>query len=175
MEALAKLKPAFKKDGGTVTAGNASGLNDGGAALILMSAEKARELGMKPLARVVASASGAVEPRIMGRGPVPATLRALKFAGLTLNDIDYWELNETFASQALACMHELKVPLDRGNANGSGIFHWSPRRYDRCPYHYCRHQRNETPGGSLRLRNHVCQRRTCLCVHRGKIFTNETI
>lgn len=121
LEALAKLKPAFKKDGGTVTAGNASGLNDGGAALILMSAEKARELGMKPLARVVASASGAVEPRIMGMGPVPATLRALKFAGLTLNDIDYWELNEAFASQALACMHELKVPLDRGNANGSGI------------------------------------------------------
>lgn len=121
LESLAKLRPAFKRDGGTVTAGNASGLNDGGAAIILMSAEKAKELGMKPLAKVVSSASGSVEPRIMGMGPVPATMRALKFAGLTLNDIDYWELNEAFASQALACMQELKVPFDRGNAVGSGI------------------------------------------------------
>jgi acetyl-CoA C-acetyltransferase len=121
LEMAAKLRPAFKKDGGTVTAFNASGLNDGASALIMMSADKAKELGMKPLARVVSSASGAVEPRIMGMGPVPATLRALKFAGLTLNDIDYWELNEAFASQALACMQELSVPLDRVNAVGSGI------------------------------------------------------
>lgn len=121
LEMAAKLKPAFKKDGGTVTAFNASGLNDGAAALILMSANKAKQLGMKPLARVISSASGSVEPRIMGMGPVPATLRALKFAGLTLNDIDYWELNEAFASQALACMQELNVPLDRCNALGSGI------------------------------------------------------
>ncbi|HWQ75841.1 MAG TPA: thiolase family protein [Syntrophomonas sp.] len=121
LESLAKLKPAFKKDGGTVTAGNASGLNDGGAAIILMSAEKAKELHMKPLAKVVSSASGSVEPRIMGMGPVPATMRALKFAGLTLNDIDYWELNEAFAAQALGCIQELSLPLDRVNAVGSGI------------------------------------------------------
>jgi acetyl-CoA C-acetyltransferase len=121
LEALAKLKPAFKKDGGTVTAGNASGLNDGGAAIILMSADKAKELGLKPLAKVVSSASGSVEPRIMGMGPVPATMRALKFAGLTLNDIDYWELNEAFAAQALGCIKELNLPLDRVNAVGSGI------------------------------------------------------
>jgi acetyl-CoA C-acetyltransferase len=121
LEMAAKLKPAFKKEGGTVTAFNASGLNDGAAAMIMMSADKAKELGMKPLARVVSSASGAVEPRIMGMGPVPATIRALKFAGLTLKDIDYWEINEAFASQALACMQELKVPLDRVNAVGSGI------------------------------------------------------
>ena len=121
LEIAAKMRPAFKKDGGTVTAFNASGLNDGAAAIIMMSADKVKELGMKPLARVVASASGAVEPKIMGMGPVPASLRALKFAGLTLNDIDYWELNEAFASQTLACMQELKVPLDRVNAVGSGI------------------------------------------------------
>lgn len=120
MEMAARLKPVFKKEG-TVTAFNASSLNDGAAALILMSAEKAQKSGLKPLARVVASASGAVEPRIMGMGPVPATLRALKFAGLTLNDIDYWELNEAFAAQALACMQELSIPLDRCNGVGSGI------------------------------------------------------
>lgn len=120
MEMAAKLKPAFKKDG-TVTAFNASGINDGAAAMIMMSADKARELGIKPLARVVSSASGSVEPRIMGMGPVPATIKALKYAGLTLNDIDYWEINEAFAAQALACMQELKVPLDRCNAVGSGI------------------------------------------------------
>ena len=111
---------AFKKDG-TVTAFNASSLNDGAAALILMSADKAKKLGLKPLARVVASASAAVEPRIMGMGPVPATLKALKYAGMTLNDIDYWELNEAFAAQALACMQELNIPVERCNAVGSGI------------------------------------------------------
>ena len=120
MEIAAELKPVFKKEG-TVTAFNASSLNDGAAALILMSAEKAKKSGLKPLARVVASASGAVEPRIMGMGPVPASFRALKFAGLNLNDIDYWELNEAFAAQALACMQELSIPLDRCNAVGSGI------------------------------------------------------
>lgn len=120
MEMAAKLKPVFKKDG-TVTAFNASSLNDGAAALILMSADKAKKLGLKPLARVVASASAAVEPRIMGMGPVPATLKALKYAGMTLNDIDYWELNEAFAAQALACMQELSIPVERCNAVGSGI------------------------------------------------------
>lgn len=119
-ESLAKLKPAFKKDG-TVTAGNASGLNDGGAALILMSAAKAEELGIKPMARIRATASAAVDPRIMGIGVVPAVKRALKFANLKLEDIEYWELNEAFASQFIAVNRELKLSMDKVNANGSGI------------------------------------------------------
>lgn len=120
LESLAKLKPAFKK-GGTVTAGNASGLNDGGAALIMMSTEKARELGIKPLARVVSSASGAVDPSIMGMGVVPAVRRALKFAGMTQDNIDYWEINEAFAAQFLGVNRELKLDMDRVNGVGSGI------------------------------------------------------
>jgi acetyl-CoA C-acetyltransferase len=120
MEMAAKLKPVFKKEG-TVTAFNASSLNDGAAALILMAEDTAKKLGLKPLARVVASASAAVEPRLMGMGPVPATLKALKYAEMTLNDIDYLELNEAFAAQALACMQELSIPLERCNAVGSGI------------------------------------------------------
>ncbi|AHF08007.1 thiolase family protein [Desulfitobacterium metallireducens] len=119
-ESLAKLKPAFKKDG-TVTAGNASGLNDGGAALILMSAAKAEELGLKPLAKILSTASAAVDPKIMGIGVVPAVKRALKFANLELDDIEYWELNEAFASQFLAVNRELKLSMDKVNANGSGI------------------------------------------------------
>ena len=105
MESAAAMKPAFKKDG-TVTAFNASGLNDGAAAMILMSADKAKALGLKPLAKVVSSASGACEPRIMGMGVVPAVHRALKFANLSLKDIDYWELNEAFAAQAIGCQKE---------------------------------------------------------------------
>lgn len=120
MEALAKLKPAFKKDG-TVTAGNASGLNDAGSALIMMSSEAAKAKGFKPLARVVASAPGSVEPRIMGMGVVPAVRNALKFAGLKQDQIDYWELNEAFAAQVLGVNRELKISLDRLNAVGSGI------------------------------------------------------
>lgn len=120
LEVLAKLKTVFKKDG-TVTAGNASGLNDGGSALILMSAEKAAELGIKPLARILATASAAVDPKIMGIGVVPAVKRALKFAGLDIEDIGYWELNEAFAAQFLAVNRELKLSMDKVNANGSGI------------------------------------------------------
>ena len=120
MEALAKLPAVFKKDG-TVTAGNASGINDGGSALILMAAEKARELGLKPVARVVATASGAVAPRIMGMGVVPAVQRALKFANLKMDDIGYWEINEAFAAQFLGVNRELKLSMDKVNANGSGI------------------------------------------------------
>ncbi|NLV16182.1 MAG: thiolase family protein [Syntrophomonadaceae bacterium] len=120
LESLARLKPAFKK-GGTVTAANASGLNDGGSALIMMSADKAKELGVKPIARVVSSASGAVEPRIMGMGVVPAVRRALKFAGLEQNDIDYWEINEAFAAQFLGVNRELKIDLEKVNGVGSGI------------------------------------------------------
>ncbi|WML53412.1 thiolase family protein [Neobacillus sp. PS3-12] len=120
IETLSTLRPAFKKEG-TVTAGNASSLNDGGAAVILMAKEKAIELGLKPLARIVASASAAVDPKKMGIGVVPAVQKALQFAGLQMNDIDYWELNEAFASQFLAVSRELKIPMDQVNANGSGI------------------------------------------------------
>ena len=120
MEALGKLKPVFKK-GGTVTAGNASGLNDAGAALIVMAAEKAQELGIKPLARVVAAAAGSVEPRIMGMGVVPAVRNALKHAGLRQDQIGYWELNEAFAAQVLGVNRELKIDLQDVNAVGSGI------------------------------------------------------
>ncbi|HPD56222.1 MAG TPA: thiolase family protein [Smithellaceae bacterium] len=120
MEALGKLKPAFKKDG-TVTAGNASGLNDAGSCLIMMAAEKAKELGVKPIAKIVASAPGSVEPRIMGMGVVPAVKNALKFAKMKLEDIDYFEFNEAFAAQVIGCNRELKIPLDKINRVGSGI------------------------------------------------------
>lgn len=120
IESLAKLRPVFKKDG-TVTAGNASSLNDGGAALIMMAAEKAQELGLKPIARIVSSASAAVDPKIMGIGVVPAVNRALKFANLQIDDIGYWELNEAFAAQFLAVNQELKIDINKVNANGSGI------------------------------------------------------
>lgn len=120
MERLASLKPAFKKDG-TVTAGNASGLNDAGACLIIMAAETAQSMGVKPIARVVASAPGSVEPRIMGMGVVPAVKNALKFAKMNLEDIDYFEFNEAFAAQVIGCNRELKIPLDKLNGVGSGI------------------------------------------------------
>ncbi|NLN38197.1 MAG: thiolase family protein [Smithella sp.] len=120
MESLSKLRPVFKKDG-TVTAGNASGLNDAGSCLIMMAAEKAKELGLTPIARVVASAPGSVEPRIMGMGVVPAVHNVLKFANMKLADIDYFELNEAFAAQVIGCNRELKIPLENVNAVGSGI------------------------------------------------------
>jgi 3-oxoadipyl-CoA thiolase len=120
METLSKLKPAFRQ-GGTVTAGNASGLNDGAAALVLMSAEKADELGLQPMARWVASAAAGVDPRTMGMGPVPATRKALGRAGLTLADIDLAELNEAFAVQALAVMRELELRSEITNVNGGAI------------------------------------------------------
>ena len=120
LQALAALRPAFKKDG-TVTAGNASSINDGASALILMTSDKAKELGLKPLARIVSSASASVDPEIMGIGVVPAVERALKFANLSRRDIGYWEINEAFAAQFLAVNRELKLDLDKVNANGSGI------------------------------------------------------
>ncbi|MHB1125697.1 MAG: thiolase family protein [Bacillota bacterium] len=120
MESLGKLKPAFKP-GGTVTAGNASGINDGAAALVLMSAGKAKELGIKPLARILSTASYGVAPEIMGIGPAFAIPKALQYAGLELKDVDYFEINEAFASQFLAVNRELKLSLDIVNANGSGI------------------------------------------------------
>lgn len=119
-ESLAKLPAAFKKDG-TVTAGNSSGINDGAAALVIMSEEKAKELGIEPLAEIVAWASGGVDPKIMGIGPVPATQKALKKAGLSLADIDLIEANEAFAVQSLAVARELKFDMAKVNVNGGAI------------------------------------------------------
>ena len=120
LEALSGLKPAFRKDG-TVTAGNASGLNDGAAAVLLMSAEKAQALNLKPMARVIASAAAGVPPRTMGLGPIPATRKALKRAALKMEDIRLIELNEAFAIQALAVMKELEMPYEITNVNGGAI------------------------------------------------------
>jgi acetyl-CoA C-acetyltransferase len=120
VESLGKLRPAFKKDG-TVTAGNASGINDGAAALLIMSREKADELGLKPLARIVANASAGVDPSIMGIGPVPATKRVLEKAGLTIEQIDLIEANEAFAAQSLAVGKDLGIDRDKLNVNGGAI------------------------------------------------------
>ncbi|MBX3047538.1 MAG: acetyl-CoA C-acetyltransferase [Anaerolineales bacterium] len=120
MEGLAKLRPAFRKDG-TVTAGNSSGLNDGAAALLLTSAEKAAALGLRPLARVAASAAAGVPPRVMGLGPVPATRKALARAGLSIGDIGLVELNEAFAVQSLAVIRELGLDPEITNVNGGAI------------------------------------------------------
>ena len=120
LEKMGKLRPAFKKDG-SVTAGNASGINDAAAAVLLMSADKARELGLEPLVKIKAFASGGVDPAYMGLGPVPAIRKALKIAGMTLDDINMIELNEAFASQAIGCMRELGIENDRPNELGSGI------------------------------------------------------
>lgn len=120
LESLAKLKTAFKQ-GGTVTAGNASGLNDGAAALVLMTASKAKKLGLKPIAKILATASYGVAPEIMGIGPAYVIPKALKYAGLELKDIDYFEINEAFAAQFLAVNRELKLDMDKVNASGSGI------------------------------------------------------
>ena len=119
-ESLAKLKPAFKKDG-TVTAGNASGINDGAAALVLMSEAKAKALGIKPLARIIATATAGVDPSIMGIGPVPASIKALKQAGLSVDDIDLFEANEAFAAQFIAAGRDLKLPKEKVNVNGGAI------------------------------------------------------
>ncbi len=121
LESLAKLKPAFKKEGGTVTAGNSSGLNDGAAAVLLMSAEKAKALNLKPLVRIVASAAAGVPPRVMGYGPIPATRKALQRAGLQMKDIGLVELNEAFAVQSLAVMEDLDLDPEIVNVNGGAI------------------------------------------------------
>lgn len=120
VEALSKLKPAFKKDG-TVTAGNASGVNDGAAAVVLMSRAKADELGVKPMATIRAYASTGVDPAIMGMGPVSASASALARAGLTVNDLDLIEANEAFAAQAIAVMRTAGFPEDKLNVNGGAI------------------------------------------------------
>ena len=121
LESLARLKPSFRKEGGTVTAGNSSGLNDGAAALLLMSAERARALNLKPLARIVASASAGVEPRVMGLGPIPATRKALQRAGLQIKDLGLVELNEAFAVQSLAVLEDLELDESIVNVNGGAI------------------------------------------------------
>ena len=121
LESLSKLKPAFSKDGGTVTAGNSSGLNDGASALLIMSEEKAKALNLKPLARIVTSASAGVPPRVMGIGPVPAVKKALERAGLQIQDIGLMELNEAFAVQSLAVIEDLGIDPALVNVNGGAI------------------------------------------------------
>jgi 3-oxoadipyl-CoA thiolase len=121
IEALAKLRPAFRPDGGSVTAANSSGINDGASAVLLVEAERARALGLKPMARIVATAVAGVDPAIMGVGPVPATRKALERAGLATDDLDLIELNEAFASQSLVCIDELGLDPARVNVNGGAI------------------------------------------------------
>jgi 3-oxoadipyl-CoA thiolase len=121
LQSLAKLRPAFKKEGGTVTAGNSSGLNDGAAALLIMEEERATALGLKPMARILASAAAGVPPRIMGIGPVSATRKALQRAGLDLEDIRLVELNEAFAVQSLAVIEDLGLDPEIVNVNGGAI------------------------------------------------------
>ncbi len=120
IEQLAKLPPAFKKDG-TVTAGNASGVNDGAAAVLLMEAQTAKDLGYKPIVRVVVSAVAGVDPNYMGLGPIPATRKALQRAGLKIEDIDLVELNEAFAAQSIPCIRELGLDPAKVNVNGGAI------------------------------------------------------
>ena len=120
IEGLANLRPVFKKDG-TVTAGNASSINDGSAAIVMMSATKAAELGLKPRMKWHTRGIAGVEPAVMGTGPVPAVEKAMKKSGMSVDDIDVIELNEAFASQALYCIRELDLDIDRTNINGSGI------------------------------------------------------
>jgi acetyl-CoA C-acetyltransferase len=122
LEAMGKLKPAFKSDCGSVTAGNASGINDGASAVLVMSKEKADELGLKPMARIVSYASGGVDPRIMGIGPVPASTKALAKAGLTVADMDLIEANEAFAAQSIAVGREMGwTDMEKVNVNGGAI------------------------------------------------------
>ena len=120
LEKLAALRPVFKKDG-SVTAGNSSGINDGAAAVLLVSAEAAERLNLAPMARVVASAVAGVDPAYMGLGPIPATRKVLERTGLTINDMTVVELNEAFAAQVLPCIRELKIPPDKLNPNGGAI------------------------------------------------------
>jgi acetyl-CoA acetyltransferase family protein len=120
VDALARLRPVFKKDG-SVTAGNSSGINDGAAALLVVSAERGKALGLVPMARFVAGAVAGVEPQRMGIGPVPATRKALARAGWSTGDIDLTELNEAFAAQAIPCMQELELDPATVNVNGGAI------------------------------------------------------
>jgi acetyl-CoA C-acetyltransferase len=120
MDKMAAMKPAFKKDG-SVTAGNASGINDGAAAVLVMSADMAKNLGLEPLVKIKAFATGGVDPAYMGLGPVPAMRRAMKTAGMTIKDFDMIEINEAFAAQAIGCFRELGLDNEFPNQLGSGI------------------------------------------------------
>jgi acetyl-CoA acyltransferase len=120
LEALSKLRPAFK-EGGTVTAGNSSQMSDGAAAVIIMSADKADQLGLKPLVRFISFATGGVPPELMGLGPIAAVPKALKLAGMNLGDIDLFEINEAFAAQSLAVVRELGIDMEKANVNGGAI------------------------------------------------------
>jgi len=121
LEALARLRPAFKAEGGSVTAGNSSGINDGASAVLLVEAARARDLGLRPMARIVSTAVAGVDPAIMGVGPVPATRKALDRAGIGVDDLDLIELNEAFASQSLVCIDELGLDPAKVNVNGGAI------------------------------------------------------
>jgi acetyl-CoA C-acetyltransferase len=121
LEALAKLKPAFKKEGGTVTAGNAPGVNDGASAVVVTSSERARELGVEPMARIVAQATSGVEPALVMMAPVEAIRKLLKKAGWQLSDVDLIELNEAFSVQAVAITRELGLDPERVNVNGGAV------------------------------------------------------
>lgn len=120
LEKLAALKPAFRKDG-SITAGNSAGINDGAAALVLMARSRAETLGLRPRARIIASAVAGVDPAYMGLGPIPATRKVLQRAGLSIKDMDLIELNEAFASQTLQCVRELEIDLEKLNVNGGSI------------------------------------------------------
>ncbi len=120
LDDLAKLKPAFRTNG-TVTAGNASGINDGAAALLICEAQTARDLGLKPLARIVATGAAGVAPDVMGLGPVPATRKALQRSGLKVDDIDLFEINEAFAAQSIACLRDLEIDPEKANVCGGAI------------------------------------------------------
>ncbi len=121
LEKLAMLKPVFRKEGGTVTAGNSAGINDGAAALVLMARSQAQKLGLRPRARIVASAVAGVDPAYMGLGPIFATRKVLQRAGLSISDMDLIELNEAFASQTLQCTRELEIDMEKLNVNGGAI------------------------------------------------------
>jgi acetyl-CoA acetyltransferase family protein len=120
LEKLASLKPVFRKNG-SVTAGNSAGINDGAAALVLMARSKAEKLGLRPRARIVASAVAGVDPALMGLGPIPATRKVLQRAGLGIKDMDLVELNEAFAVQVLECVRELEIDMEKLNVNGGSI------------------------------------------------------
>ncbi|HYI23611.1 MAG TPA: thiolase family protein, partial [Candidatus Limnocylindrales bacterium] len=120
MEALGRLRPAFR-EGGTVTAGNSSGINDGASATVIVAREFAEQEGLKPLARVISTAVAGVDPAVMGLGPIPAVRKALQRAGIDVNDVDLVELNEAFASQSIAVMRELGLDPDKVNVNGGAI------------------------------------------------------
>jgi acetyl-CoA C-acetyltransferase len=120
IEKMAKLRPAFTKDG-SVTAGNASGINDAAAAVLMMTEEKAKALGLQPIVKIKAFAAGGLDPAYMGLGPVPAIRKVLKTTGMTMGDLKMIELNEAFAAQAIGCMRELDIPVEKPNPLGSGI------------------------------------------------------